>query len=263
MAGLGATIADAWLLAAREIAQFFRRPARLVTTFIQPLLFLALLGFGVKAALRPDVGGFDYVAFIIPGLVGQRMLTTASRGGMGLIRDRHAGFLKEVLVAPVKRSSILVGLSVGHVFRSIFQGTLLLLIGWWFGIQYGGGANAALNFVLVLVIMLLMGTAIVMLSMAIAWKSDDPQNFSLATTYLVLPLFLLSGALYPPTRLPAWLAVPMKLNPLTYCVDAIRHLALGPEASYFPLLNSFGVMIGLFLVAMGVGLNVMRTKQAD
>jgi ABC-2 type transport system permease protein len=254
---------DAFILGWREVVQFFRRPARLVSFFLQPLLFLGLFAFGIKATLRPQVDGYDYVLFVIPGLVGQRLVTTASRGGMGLIRDRHGGFLKEVLVAPVSRSAVLIGLSAGHVFRSVLQGIFLLLIGVSLGLAFGGGAFAPLNFVLCVLVMSAMGLAIVMLSMALAWRMDDAQNFMLFANYLTMPLFLLSGALYPLGRLPAWLAVPVKLNPLTYAVDASRSLALGPGAGHFPLYLDILVVVGFFFLALGLGLRVMRLPQAE
>lgn len=256
-------IRDAYLLGARETIQFFRRPTRLISFVLQPLMFLFLFGFGIKATLRPEVDGFDYVLFIIPGLVGQRMITTASRGGMGLIRDRHGGFLKEVLVAPVSRSAVLVGLSVGHVLRTVLQGMLLLLIGVWVGLRFGGGSFAPVNFLIVVAITFLMGLSIVMLSMALAWKMDDQQNFALISTYLTFPLFLLSGALYPLGRLPAWLGIPVKLNPLTYAVDAMRYFALAPEAGHFPIVYDLMVVVGFALLSLGVGLHVMKTEQAD
>lgn len=256
-------VADSYLLAKRETVQFFRRPVRLVSFFLQPLMFLFFFGFGIRAALRPDVGGIDYVVFIIPGLVGQRLITTAARGGMGLIRDRHGGFLKEVLVAPVDRAAVLMGLSMGHVIRSVLQGVLLLAIGVSVGLHFGGTAAAPLNFLMTIVVMTTMGLSIVMLSMAVAWKMDDQQNFGVVTTYLTFPLFLLSGALYPVSRLPAFLSIPVKLNPLTYAVDAMRYFAIGPHASNIPIVIDVMVITGFFLAALGFGMRILRTKQAD
>lgn len=258
-----ATVGDAYLLMMREVTQFFRRPTRLLSFVLQPLLFLALFGFGIKAALRPDVGGFDYVHFILPGIAAQRMLMSASRGGMGLIRDRNGGFLKSVLVAPVSRISVLLGLSSGHVFRSFLQAMMLLLIGVWMGLPFGGTSMAPLNFLMVLLIVAAMGLSIIMLSMALAWKMDDQQDFATVTGYLTMPLFLLSGALYRLDRLPAFLSIPVKLNPLTYGVDAMRHFALAPEAANWPIHLDLMAIAGFFLLSLSVGVHVMRTRQGE
>lgn len=252
------SFSDVNVLWMREVVQFFRRPVRLVSLMIQPLLFLFLFGFGLRAAFDVQVEGFDYVLFIIPGLIGQRMITTASRGGMSVMRDRQGGFLKEVLVAPVSRTAVLLGLALGHVTRSLFQGAMLLAVGLWFGMRFGGDVLAPLRVLGIFAAMLLMGLAIVHLSFAIAWRMDDPQLYATVSAWLVLPLFLLSGGLFPVSGLPWWLGWPIRLNPLTYAVDAMRSLALGPGAAHFPLWLDFVAIGGFFALATLVAVRVMR-----
>lgn len=256
------SIQDAYVLASREVMQFFRRPARFLSFIIQPLILLLIFGLAGRI-FRATPDGFPYVLFIIPGIIVQRLMTTASRGGMGLIRDRHGGFLREVLVAPVARGSILVGLSSGHVFRAGLQALLLLGAGVILGLRFGGGILAPVNLLICLAIVLSMGFAVVMLSMALAWKMDDQQNFSVVVAYATVPLFLLSGGLFSLNDVPVWLQIVLKLNPLTYVVDSLRYFALDPRAAHMPIAFDLLFLLGFLLVAFSVGLKVMRTKQAD
>lgn len=260
-----ASVNDAYLLARRETTQLFRRKARLIGLFVQPLLFLLVFGFLFDIALRPNADGWEYLAFLVPGLVGQRMITTASRGGMGLIRDRGGGFLKEVLVAPVSRTSVLMGLAFGQTIRAVIQGLFLILVGIAItdDLRFGGSWTSPLLILAALGIALMMGLAIVMLSMAVAWKMDDAQEFSLVATYLTWPLFFLSGAMYPLSRVPQWLKIPILFNPLSYAVDGMRQLGLGPRAAHFPLWLDILVVFAVFLLALSFALKVMGTQQAD
>jgi ABC-2 type transport system permease protein len=251
---------DAFVLAAREARQFFRRPLRILSTFMGPLV---LLGFaivlGTAFRYRPD--GYSYAAFLIPGIVGQRMIGNAARGGLGLIRDRNGGFLREVLVAPVARPAILMGISMGHLLRSVFQCLVLLGVGFFLGIQFGGGLLAPINFIMCMLVAVTMGLAIVILSLAIAWKMDDAQNFSLISGYISLPLFIFSGSLVRLKDMPWYIELLGRLDPLTYAVDAMRYFALDPSVARYPIAFDLMAVLGIFLITLAIGLRVMRSSR--
>jgi len=237
----------------RELKQMFRRPSRMLGFLMQPLMWLFLFGFGVGKGLGVTVNGTPYILFILPGILGMKLLYGSSRAGMSVLRDRQGGFLKEVFVAPVRRTSILVGVALGQVSRTLIQGLFLIGAGYLMGLRMGLG-----QLLLLLLVMALVGAALVMVGIALAWYSDDPATFATASNFVILPLFLLSGSLFDVSKLPTWFGVLVKLNPLTYCVDALRQIALGPSFANFPLVLDVLIVFGWLLIGLSAGSLILR-----
>ncbi len=253
------TLGDVRVLWAREMMQFYRRPLQVLSLLVGPLIWLFLFGVGIRASISSrTVNGFDYLHYILPGILGMILLNSSSRGGMSILRDREAGFLREVLVAPVSRFAILMGVGLGRVTRSLIQGALMITVGLFLGVNFGGSANAIASFVLAFVFLAIIGMSLVSLTIALAWKMGDIQSYAALTAWAVFPLTLMSGGVYPITGLPAWLALPIHLNPLTYGIDALRWAILGAKAATFPIAFDVAIMLGFCMTTMALGSIVMR-----
>lgn len=242
-----------WL---REMKQMFRRPSRILGFMMQPLMWLVLFGLGLGKGLGITIDGVPYILYILPGILAMKLLYSGSRAGIGVLRDRQAGFLKEVFVAPVRRMTILAGVASGQVSRSLIQGLLLIGAGFILGLRV-----SPVQLLLMLLVMGLIGVALVTIGIAMAWYSDDPATFATASNLAIFPLFLLSGALFPLARLEAaapWLAIPIKLNPLTYGVDALRQIALGAEFGNVPLVYDITIIAACVLIGLSAGSILLR-----
>lgn len=237
----------------REMRQMLRRPGRIVGFLIQPMMWLFIFGFGVGAGLGITVNGLPYILFILPGILGMKMLYSSSRGGISVLRDRQAGFLKEVFVAPVSRMSILLGVASGVVTRAILQGFLLIGAGFLLGLRMSAG-----QLLLLLLTMALLGFGLVMIAIAVAWLSEDANTFGTASNFIIFPLFLLSGAVFPIAKLPEWMQVIVKFNPLTYGVDALRQIALGEAFATFPLYLDLAMIFSFVLIGLAAGSILLR-----
>ena len=237
--------------------QMVRRPARIVGLLMQPLIWLFIFGLGVGTALNITIQGLPYILFILPGILGMKMVQGASRAGIGILRDRQAGFLKEVFVAPVRRMTILLGVAAGQVTRALVQGLLLIGAGFLLGLRV-----TPFQLLMLILVMALVGFALMMMGIALAWVSEDATTFGTASNFIVFPMFLLSGGLYQTSKLPAWMAIPIRLNPLTYAVDAMRQIALGTKFAHFPLYLDLMVLFSLVLIGLSAGSIVLR-RAAD
>lgn len=239
-----------WL---REMKQMFRRPSRILGFMMQPLMWLFIFGFGIGRGLGITINGVPYILFILPGILAMKQLYSGSRAGISVLRDRQGGFLKEVFVAPVRRMSILAGLTAGAVSRTLIQGLLLIGAGYLLGLRISPVQLLAL-----LVVMALLGAAFVMIAIAMAWYSDDAATFATASNFVIFPIFLLSGALFDVSKLPSWFAIIVKLNPLSYGVDALRQIALGPEFANFPLMYDIAILVAYVLIGLSAGSVLLR-----
>ena len=208
------TISILWL---RQLKRYFRSRSRLVGSLGQPLLFLIALGFGFGPIYERAAGG-SYIQFLAPGIMAMSVLFTAMFSGIEIIWDRQFGFLKETLVAPVSRMEIMIGRTLGGATVAIFQGTVVLLLSLLVGFRIGDLLCLPLFFLFMLLIALLF-TA---LGTAIASKMEDMHGFQLIMNFLVMPLFFLSGALFPLENLPRALTIVAMLDPLSYGVDGLR-----------------------------------------
>jgi ABC-2 type transport system permease protein len=239
-----------WL---RETIRFGREPARMVGMVAQPLLYLLLVGNGIAHGFRLNAGGtVDYLTYMFPGIVGMSVLFTSVFGAVSIVWDREFGFLKEVLVSPVPRGAVALGKALGSATVAGAQGALLLLLAPTVGIALRVGL-----FFGMLGILLVVSLALTGLGIAIASRMDSMQGFQVIMNFLIMPMFFLSGALFPLNGMPAWLGGLMRVDPLTYGVDALRHLAYagttwGRALTGFPLGLDLTVMGGVTVMLLGL-----------
>ncbi len=221
-----------WL---RETKRYVRYKSRILTSVVTPLLWLIIFGTGLGAAVR--FGGISggYQQFIFPGIIGQTILFTSIFSGVSVIIDRQYGFLKEILVAPISRPSVVLGKSLGISTASLIQGAILLLLSFIVGITM-----TIPSFLESIVIIIFISIGLAGTGLMIASFTDSMEGFNLIMSFIVLPMFLLSGALFPITGLPSWLQFAVYLNPLTYGVDALRFTVL--HHSVLPLYINFAVL---------------------
>jgi ABC-2 type transport system permease protein len=235
-----------WL---REIKRFLRDRARVIISFIQPLLWLVVFAAGFGARLT--IPGIDYQQYLFPGIIGQTLLFTAMFMGVSVIWDREFGFMKEVLVSPVSRFTIFIGKMFGDSTAALLQGVIVFAFGFLLGIPFN-----PLTLFAALPVMLIITFGLVSLGLILASFMGSLENFGAIQTFINLPLFFTSGALFPVTGpgAPEWLQIVSTFNPLTYGVDALRTVILGSAwTPLHPLIVDLGV-ISFFAVAMvGVG----------
>lgn len=228
-----------WL---RNIKRYLRSKSRIIGSLVQPLLFFLALGFGLGAAISGPSGGASYLKFIAPGIVAMSILFTSIFSGIQIIWDKQFGFLKETLVAPVSRTSIMLGQTIGGASTALIQGLFMLIL-----TIIIGGISFTPGILIALVFMILIGLAFTSMGIAIASRMEDMQGFQLIMNFVVMPVFFLSGALFPINSLPTALKAIVYLNPLSYGVDGMRYGLLG--ASTFNPLVSFAVL-SVFTIAM-------------
>src|SRR5512136_1349796 len=233
----------------RETKVFLRERSRVISSIINPLLWLLIIGGGLGSVV--SFGGFDVQTFIYPGILIQTALFSSVFFGVYIVWDKKIDFMKEVLVAPMRRTSIFVGKILGGSTDTLLQVLILFVIGFLFMI--GGimpGLKLTLFSVLVSLAFLLVTTVgLVSIGLIIGSQMESPEGFQLIISFLIFPLFFLSGALFPITNLPPWLAPFIFVNPITYAVDGIRSALLG--ISTFNILLDFTVVI-LFSFAMNL-----------
>lgn len=224
-----------WL---RELKRYSRSPAQIVGSLGQPLLYLVALGFGLGPVFR-QAGQGSYLQFVAPGVIGMSVLFSSIFSGIGLLWDRQFGFLKETLVAPVPRLHIMIGRTLGGATVSFFQGTLVLALCLVFGFRPATLSAIPLAFVFMALICIVFSA----LGTAIGSTLQNMQGFQMVMGFLVMPIFFLSGALYPLRDLPTPMMVATRIDPLTYGVDGLRGALLG--AAQFSALTNFAILVGV------------------
>ena len=232
-----------WL---REVKRFLRSRARMIGALGQPLLFLVALGYGLGPVFA-KAGQGNYLEFIAPGIIGMAIIFTSIFNGMQMIWDRQFGFLKETMVAPVSRLSIMFGRTLGGASVATMQGLLVLVIA-----VIAGFRPVSLPALLpALLVMLLVALLFSALGMVVASKLKDMQGFQLIMNFLVMPLFFLSGALFPLSNAPRKMVWIARFDPLAYGVDALRHFLIGVSA--FGIATDIAVLgvVTAFLLWLG------------
>jgi len=235
----------------RETKVFLRERSRIISSVINPLLWLLIIGGGLGSAV--SFGGINYQTFIYPGILIQTALFSSVFFGVYIVWDKKIDFMKEVLVAPMRRTSIFVGKILGGSTDTLLQVLILFVIGFIFMI---GGIMPGLQLtpfsVLVsLAFLLVVTVGLVSVGLILGSQMESPEGFQLIISFLVFPLFFLSGALFPITNLPAWLAPFIFINPVTYAVDGIRGVLLG--ISRFPLLFDFALVCLFAFIMILIG----------
>jgi ABC-2 type transport system permease protein len=239
---------------------------RIVTALVQPLLFLFVLGSGLQQLARAGTDGVDLKTFIYPGILAMSVMFTAMFSAASIVWDREFGFLREMLVAPVRRSSIVIGKCLGGATVAGFQGVIVLALAGAVHVPYDAGLILG-----VFALQLLLAFAITAFGVMVAARIKQMQSFMGVMQMVVMPLFFLSGSLYPVSNLPGWLTVLNRLDPLTYGVDPMRRLVfshldiseharrtLDPGVTWWgwhlPSLVEAGVVLLLGLVMLGVAI---------
>lgn len=235
----------------REFKVFLREKSRIVASIVNPILWLLIFGGGLGASI--SIAGINYQTFIYPGILIQAVLFSSIFFGVYIVWDRKIDFLKEVLIAPISRTSIFIGKIIGGATDSLIQSLILLFIGIIFG-SLGiipGLHFGVFAFFIALIILLITTTSMVSIGLIIGSRMESPEGFQLITSFLLFPIFFLSGALFPINKLPMWLAPFTFLDPLTYAVDGLRNVILG--TSQFHLLFDFGIIIIFTIVVIFIG----------
>ncbi len=223
-----------------------RSRSRIIGSLGQPLLFLLALGYGFGPVFQ-KAGQGSYIQFLVPGIIAMSILFTSIFSGIEIIWDRQFGFLKETLVAPVPRVHIMIGRTLGGATIATIQGIIVLLISFFAGFRLSNFATLPL----LLFIMFLIALLFTALGTAIASWLEDMQGFQLIMNFLVMPIFFLSGALFPLQGLPPAIALITRLDPLSYGVDALRIILLG--AGKFGLLQDITILGAITLVCLWAG----------
>ncbi|HEY2773669.1 MAG TPA: ABC transporter permease [Candidatus Binatia bacterium] len=243
------TMLASYALARREVVRFLRQRNRVTGALVQPVLFWVLFGAGLSPSFRS--GSVGYSEYFFPGVIVMIVLFTAIFATISIIDDRNTGFLQGVLVAPVPRSAIVLGKIGGTTVLAVGQALLVAAAAPLFGMSIGFGGVLASIPVLVLVSISLAG-----LGLWIAWRMDSTQGFHAIMMSVLMPMWLLSGAFFPPGGTPSWLSIIIACNPLTYGVALLRHaLYLGSPAAtaLLPPASACLMVTLLFAVATVAG----------
>jgi ABC-2 type transport system permease protein len=201
----------------RELIRFFRERSRAVTSLVQPLLYLLVFGTGLGATVRQIEGVGDYRIFLLPGVIVMTVLFSSMFSGMSIVWDREFGFLKEILVAPVSRPAVIAGKVTGGATTACMQGLAILIFAPIIGLNL-----SIVGVLQVLPTLVLFAMCVNLLGVAIASRTQTMQAFMVIQNFVMLPLFFLSGAVFPLNSVPSWLRIAAALDPATYAVDAIR-----------------------------------------
>jgi ABC-2 type transport system permease protein len=248
-----------WL---REVVRFYRQRARVVGVIASPVVFWLVIGSGFGTSFRSGSIGSSqhYLDYIYPGALIMIVLFTSIFTMMSVIEDRKEGFLLSVLVAPVSRSAIVLGKVLGGTTLATLQGLIFLVFAPLVGVHMTLG-----GFLLVALTVFLVSFSLTALGFAIAWPMDSTQAFHAIINLFLIPLWLLSGALFPLAGASIWLRVMMRINPLTYGVDALRDLLYPASQGEFSLLASMATLVLFSLFMFGLAflmVNRRTTKPA-
>jgi ABC-2 type transport system permease protein len=213
----------------REVVRFASDRLRMVTSLFQPLLFLFVLGTGLSRIASAGTGGLNLRTFLYPGILAMAVMFTAMFSAASIVWDREFGFLREMLVAPVRRSSIVIGKCLGGATVATFQGVLVICLAGLVGVPYS--PTLILE---IFAMQTLLAYTLTAFGVMVAARIKQIQSFMALTQMLIMPLFFISGAMFPVTGLPVWLTVLNRIDPLTYAVDPMRrivfnHLNLRPS----------------------------------
>jgi ABC-2 type transport system permease protein len=250
----------------RELIRYFSDRVRIGTSLLQPVLFLFVLGTGLSQLASEGTGGLNLRTFLYPGILSMTVLFTAIFSAASVVWDREFGFLREMLVAPVRRSSIVIGKCLGGATVATTQGVLMIAMAGLVGVPYAPSLVLA-----VFGLQIVLSFMLTAFGLVVAARVKQMQSFMALTQMLVMPLFFLSGAMFPLTGLPTWLTVLNRFDPLTYAVDPMRrvvfdHLDLEPAVRarldpgvtwggwHVPPLVEACVVVALGLLLLGVAI---------
>ncbi len=275
---LGPALRAIYIIWYRDVLRFWRDRARLIASFAQPLLYLLIFGTGLSSALSGGFGGggaggasFSYTQFIFPGIIGMTVLFGAIFSAMSIVWDREFGFLKEVLVAPIDRSAVAIGKSLGGATQAMIQGVVLMVLAPLVGVSLTiGSVLAAIPLIFVLAF------SLSALGVAIASRMRSMQGFQVVMNFLMMPIFFLSGALFPLGGLPWWMTGLTFVDPAAYGMDPLRRVILGGggpahqqildamslniNGSVLPIILEVGILAAFGIVMLGVAVWNFRVR---
>jgi ABC-2 type transport system permease protein len=257
----------------RELVRFSKDRLRILTSLVQPLLFLFVLGAGLNQLSSAGTHGVDLKTFIYPGILCIAVMFTAMFSAASIVWDREFGFLREMMVAPVRRSSIIIGKCLGGATVAGFQGVIVLALAGFVHVPYDPVLLLG-----IFALQLLLAFSITAFGVMVAVRIKQMQSFMGVMQMIVMPMFFLSGALYPVANLPTWLAVLNRLDPLTYAVDPMRRLvfshldvsaaasrALNPGVTWWgwrlPATLEAAAVFALGLVMLGIAIWEFNTTE--
>ncbi len=247
----------------RELKRYWRAKARIISSVAQSFFFLAIFGLGLGGFIG-RVGTVSYLSYLAPGIIGMGLLFGSIFSGVSVIFDRQFGFMKEMLVAPVSRTSIIIGKILGGAVTASIQGILLMIVAGIMG-AFALTPAFALGSVAAIGVMLLITAGFVGLGVAVGSTLNDFHAFQLLSTFVMWPLFMLSGVFFPIDAVPLPLQVAMLCDPMFYGVELLRWCLLGAGT---PILGSFGwvislcVLLGFNALMIAVGTYLFSRVQA-
>jgi ABC-2 type transport system permease protein len=228
----------------RELKVFTREKSRIVSSLFTPLLWIVVFGGGLGSAV--SLGGINYQVFIFPGILAMTILFSSVFFGLYIVWDKKIDFFKEVLVAPLSRTTIFAGKMLGGTIDSLIQACAMLVFGVVLGVNY-----TVLNLVFSFMFMFILASAMVSLGLIIGSNMGSVEGFQLIISFLVFPMFFFSGALFPIKDLPPYLLAFTVVDPVTYAVDGIRGALLG--TSTMPITVNLFLLLGFAAVMIGIG----------
>jgi len=235
-----------YILWLREVKKYLRSRTQIIASLGSPIMYLGVLGFGLGPIFR-KAGEGSYLQFMAPGVIGMTVLFTSMFSGIALLWDRQFGFLKETLVAPVPRLWIMMGRTIGGATVSIIQGLLILII-----CLVAGFRPVSISVIpLAILFMALIAIVFAALGTVIGSSLKNMQGFQLVMNFLVMPIYFLSGALYPLTNLPRALALLTRIDPLTYGVDGVRSVLTG--VTHFGITLDAAVLVAVAVMLLSAG----------
>jgi ABC-2 type transport system permease protein len=242
---------EVYVLWLRQLIRYWRTKSRIVGSLAQPVLFLVALGFGL-GPVYSQAGAGDYLQFLAPGIIGMSILFTAMFSGMEVIWDRQIGFLKETLVSPSSRTGVFIGRTLGGATVALIQGIILFFITLIIGFRPTNWAILPLA----LLFMFFLAYIFTAFGTALASKIQDMQAFPLIMNFIIMPIFFLSGAIYPLEKASGVIGTIAKFDPLAYQIDALREIMT--SASHFGLWTDFIVSIVCVVLVTLLGIYLFR-----
>jgi ABC-2 type transport system permease protein len=228
----------------RDLLRFWRDRTRLAASLAQPLLYLLIFGVGLSSSLaRGSLGGsgvpqsFDYIQFVYPGILGMAVLFTAIFSAMSVVWDREFGFMREILVAPISRSAVALGKALGGATQATIQGVVMLIFAPFVGVHL-----TWLSVLEVIPLLFVLAFSLTCFGVAVSARMRTMQGFQVMMNFLMMPMFFLSGSLFPLTGLPAWMTVLTRFDPVAYGIAPVRSAILGGTGLPQPLVDHFSAV---------------------
>jgi ABC-2 type transport system permease protein len=272
------TLRAIYIIWYRDVLRFWRDRTRLLVTFAQPLLYLIIFGTGLSTALSGAGGfggagapaGFSYTQFIFPGIIGMSVLFGSMFAAVSIVWDREFGFLKELLVAPIDRSAVAIGKALGGATQAMAQGLILLVLAPIVGVKL-----TIVSVLTIIPLVFVLAFALSAMGVAIASRMKSMQGFQMVMNFLMMPMFFLSGALFPLSGLPGWMTFLTRIDPAAYGIDPLRRTLLDgagmPPAvldrmsltiggNVIPVIAEVGILLAFGIVVLGIAVRNFRVR---